>query len=480
MDTNNQDNNYETTTVTPIETNEVPVEQPIQQETQNTVVEQTVQEQPVEPVTPVTPEVNESVESAPVEQTPNAQPVQPVETQQVVQQPVQPVVQEQPIVQPQPTVPVATVQPKKSGAGIKIGIIAFLLLIIIGLFIAVLVIVLNGNKDLRNIKNPSRTIMIYLVGSDLEDKGMASVELRDLDYSKLSSDKVKVVLMIGGAKNWKTDYVSVDETSIYELKPEGVTKVKEITKSNMGGPETLSTFLNYTYENYKTDRYSLVFWDHGSGFLGGEFDVLFGGDNLDIRDYKEAFKNSPFNEKNKLETIYFSTCLNGTIEIMSTFADYADYMVASEESTMSVGTEGDIQFVHKISEKDDGYETSYKFLDTYKTKIEDYFGYRMSSLYNTYSIVDLQYTKELTNAINDFFASIDVQQNYNKIAKVRSGLYEYGYIEKYKASYEQQVDLYNLVNGLRDLNPDKADKVLDLINKSVKYNWATDDRSKGC
>ena len=31
MDTNNQDNNYETTTVTPVETNEVPVEQPIQQ-----------------------------------------------------------------------------------------------------------------------------------------------------------------------------------------------------------------------------------------------------------------------------------------------------------------------------------------------------------------------------------------------------------------------------------------------------------------
>ena len=469
MDTNNQDNNYETTTVTPVDTNEVPVEQPIQEETQNTVVEQPVQEQPVQPVAePVQPVVPQPVEPQPVQQ-----PVIP-------QQPVQPVVQEQPIVQPQPTVPVATVQPKKSGAGIKIGIIAFLLLIIIGLFIAVLVIVLNGNKDLRNIKNPSRTIMIYMVGSDLEDAGMASVELRDLDYSKLSSEKVNVVLMIGGAKKWRTDYVNVDETSIYELKPEGVTKVKEIKKSNMGGPETLSTFLNYTYENYKTDRYSLVFWDHGGGFLGGEVDVLFNNDNLDISEYKKAFKNSPFNEKNKLETIYFSTCLNGTIEIMSTFADYADYMVASEETTMSVPTEGDIQFVHKISEKDDGYETSYKFLDTYKTKMESYYGSKLhTKAYNTYSIVDLQYTKELTNAINDFFTSIDVSQNYNRIAKVRSSLYEYGYMEKYRTSEAQQVDLYNLVNGLRDLNPEKADKIIELVNKYVKYNWSTDDRSKG-
>lgn len=361
----------------------------------------------------------------------------------------------------------------KKRNGILIIILSSVIVILLAIFIF---IALSGNKT-----NLSRTIMIYMVGSDLESgNGLATVDLNEINYNLMDNQNINVLLVAGGTKKWQNDYIETNETSIYKLTPSGFSKIREQNLQNMGSSEVLSNFINYVYNNYKTDKYDLIFWNHGGAINGSEFDEI-SKDNLSLVEMKEALKNTPFNQNNKIETIMFRTCLNGTIEVADIFTDYSDYLVASEEVTNGYRLEGMLKFINTIKTSDTGYDVSKKFIDSYKNMMRNLnntlysLGVDETYIYSTYSIVDLSKIKKLENSINDFFSSIDLSKNYNEIGRVRSNLYQYASDEN---AYDM-VDLYNLVYELRNLNPSKADNVLKNIENTVLYNWATNSKSRG-
>lgn len=366
----------------------------------------------------------------------------------------------------------------KNALYIILAIVLVVVIVIEGVFIRSK---LQDKSKTDNFEPGSRTIMIYMVGSDLESgNGIASFDLSTIDYEETSAEDTQVVLIAGGSKRWNNDYINVDETSIYELKEDGFEKVKKQKVQNMGEPKVLSSFLNYVYENYKTDKYSLLFWNHGSAILGSEHDEL-ANDFLSLYELKKGFSNSPFNKNNKLEAIIFRTCLNGNLEIASTLDDYADYLVASEEITIGNTMDSPLEFINEIKQEDTTYDMALKFIDSYKGLIGNYknlyFAYTGSSpsLYSTYSIIDLNNVDSLIDSVNDFFEDVDVSKNYNNIARIRNNLYQYGDTEK---AYDM-VDLYNLVNSLKDYSSEKADNVLKNFEDTVLYNFATNDKSRG-
>lgn len=370
---------------------------------------------------------------------------------------------------------------------IKFLIYSFLIALIVVGFIILFIILFTGKSSNNNSKNLSRTFMIYMVGADLEsNSGMATVDLDAINYNLMDNKNVNVVLIAGGSKEWHNNYIDESETSIYELTANGFTKVKTQNIQNMGSPEVFSNFLNYVYNNYKTDKYNLILWNHGGALLGSEFDELSNNDFLSLDEMKKALKNSPFNSNNKIETVMFSTCLNGTIEVADVFSEYADYLVASEETTISTKVDGDFKFINQVKTSDNGYDVSYKFVQAYKDKIANYknvvslYG-QSTDLYSTYSIVDLSNVKELEKSVNDFFNDIKISNNYNSVSKVRSNLFQYAYTQsnqKEQAVFDT-VDLYNLIDNLKDLSPNKANNLIKVFNKTVLYNWATDSSSHG-
>ena len=357
---------------------------------------------------------------------------------------------------------------------ILIIILSSVIVVLLAIFIF---IALSGNSKL----NLSRTIMIYMVGSDLESgNGLATVDLNEINYNLMDNQNINVLLVAGGTKKWQNDYIETNETSIYKLTPSGFSKIREQNLQNMGSSEVLSNFINYVYNNYKTDKYDLIFWNHGGAINGSEFDEI-SKDNLSLVEMKEALKKTPFNQNNKIETIMFRTCLNGTIEVADIFTDYSDYLVASEEVTNGYRLEGMLKFINTIKTSDTGYDVSKKFIDSYKNMMRNLnntlysLGVDETYIYSTYSIVDLSKIKKLENSINEFFSSIDLSKNYNEIGRVRSNLYQYASDEN---AYDM-VDLYNLVYELKSLNPSKADNVLKNIENTVLYNWATNSKSRG-
>ena len=358
-------------------------------------------------------------------------------------------------------------------------IILYVLIGILFLLISLIVIFSVKKND-----SSTRTFMIYMVGSDLESKGsMGSYELDGIDPTMVDLKNINVVLIAGGASRWKNDYIDKNETSIYQLTNDGFIKVKSQAIKNMGQSSTLSDFINFTSKHYITDKYELLFWNHGGAIMGSEFDELNNNDNLSLEEISQALSDTSFNKKNKIDTILFSTCLNGTIENANVFKDYANYFVASEEVSMSVRNQSDFSFINDVTLKTKDVEIGRKFIDKYKEKmayLKDYYeiGNEEYEYYSTYSILNLNNLDNLNKAVDDFFGSVSVSKNYKEISNIRGNLYQYGYNMSGVSEYDT-VDLYNLISSLKHLSPKKAQKALSELENTILYNWATDPLSRG-
>lgn len=359
------------------------------------------------------------------------------------------------------------IPPKDNNKLYRIIILSMLCVITLLLAGVAIVICLDDKKI------ESRTIMVYMSGSNLEtDNGIATADLESIVPSSVDLNTTNVVVYTGGTQRWHNNYASSTENSILKLTSDGFVKVQSDAQVNMGDASTFQTFLNYAYQNYKADRYDLIIYDHGLGALGSIVDD-FKEDYLFLNEMKEALSNSPFNKDNKLETVLFRTCLNATSEVASVYKDYAKYMIASEEVTYGNPSSNVFSFINSVNITDNGDVYGTKFINGYKDYIQT-----LGTIDSTYSVIDLTKMDELESEVNDFFSSINLDNNYNEISKLRANLHQYALDSTNDGSYDT-VDLYSLVDGLKSLSPKKANKLLKTIKSTVKYNWTNNEFSNG-
>ena len=356
---------------------------------------------------------------------------------------------------------------KKQGfsKGQKITIIGLLSVIIV--FLVVLILMPSNPSNQKK-----RTIMMYIVGSDLEAKGkIVTGELNAFDANKINTEENNILLYTGGTEKWH-NFISNAENGIYLFDDTGFNKLQAQEKKNMGSPDTLSGFLNYAYENYPAQEYYLVIYDHGGALDGAVYDD-FSKDNLKLNELSTALKNSPFNSNNKLSAVMFRTCLNGTIEVANIFEPYANYLVASEEVSWGQNPYSVLSFVNNIKSSDNELEIGKKFVDEYNHQMKKID--KFNSVTHTYSVIDLSKIKEVNKYLNEYIKSIDLVNNYNDIVRVRAGLYQYG------NEYQEynMVDLYSFVEKTSIYAKNDSKKLLNAINDAVLYNYTNNSSSHG-
>ena len=134
-----------------------------------------------------------------------------------------------------------------------------------------------------------QTIMVYLVGSDLEsDYGNASLDLDEMETAGVDTAHNNILVYAGGASEWQDRGLSSDECTVLLLTDTGFVPVDTYPAENMGDPLTLSSFLNYGFDFFPADSYSLILWDHGGGpVLGYGVDENF-RDLLTLDELSEA------------------------------------------------------------------------------------------------------------------------------------------------------------------------------------------------
>ena len=198
------------------------------------------------------------------------------------------------------------------------------------------------------------TLMVYMCGTDLEGEGgAASGDIMEMAASKFKGEKLNVVILTGGTKQWKIKDIGRNTCNIYTL--EGETLVRQATfgRQLLSDPGTLATFVNYASTIYPSDKYALVFWNHGGGPVWGfAVDEMAKKEknSLFVPELNVALANSALAKK-KAEFIGFDACLMATVETAQQMQRYARYMVASEE--LEPGFGWDWRWLRTLSENTD-------------------------------------------------------------------------------------------------------------------------------
>ena len=387
---------------------------------------------PVTPVpiapSPTPPQQQQLKPVAPV-QPANEQPAQPAEPVQLAyDRPAQQPVIQQPAMQK----PVPQPPKKKRPTGLILGIAAAVvaLVIVIGIFSGtdssgnqggnigsnqggslnngiVTLPDLPDNTPPSGVAEKTKTVMIYIVGSDLESRyGSASVDILEMTESGVDTTRNNILIYTGGTKQWALSGIPVDKNCIYQLKNGEFELVKEYSPSNMGSSNTLSEFISFSLANYAADEYGLILWDHGGGpMLGYGWDEKH-NDMLELSELKNALASSGLGSNKKLEFLGFDACLMGSIEIGWIVKDYANYMIASQETEPGFGW--DYRFLKYLNNYDSGRDIGKVIVDTYFAAYEQIVAQQpQEEAELTLSCVDLTKIEKVESSLNNLFDKVD-------------------------------------------------------------------------
>ena len=345
----------------------------------------------------------------------------------------------------------------------------------VAITIAIIVFALGiGGKD--------RTIMVYMIGSDLESQtAAASLDITEMKSANFDPEHTKLLVYTGGTKKWALDEVSAEENAIFEVANGQITKVQTYKKTLMTNPDNLTNFIDFAYNNYPADSYSLILWDHGGGpiFGYGMDENSLSGASMKLSSLSEALaKTNMISSGKKFELIGFDACLMGSMEVAKVLSSYSNYMVASEE--VEPGDGWNYAFLDGLS-KDGPINTSedlgYSIVDHYISSYNNY-------LYDvdlSMSLVDLRKINSLIGSVDSLFSAVKdeiTNQTFSQYSRTMTREKVYGYTGRDSESYDL-VDLMDLCQSLKNTHSTEVDKIQKDFDSTVLYSRSNMDNTNG-
>ena len=306
------------------------------------------------------------------------------------------------------------------------------------------------------------TIMVYMCGTDLESRGgMASNDIAEMCAASLS-DKINILIYTGGCKGWKTPGISNDVNQIYKVSRGKLERiVADDGAKVMTDPSTLTAFIKYCSSNYPANRNDLIFWDHGGGSISGYgYDEKFAGKgSMSLSGINKALKDSGMT----FDFIGFDACLMATLETALMTSNYADYLIASEETEPGIGWYY-TDWLNSLSQN-----TSQDTLDTGKNIVDGFVNKcneKCAGQKTTLSVIDLaeisQTVPSKLSAFSNNTAELIKHDNYKQVSDARAGSREF--------AIKSKIDQIDLVNFANQIGTDEAKELSKALLSSVKYN----------
>ena len=306
------------------------------------------------------------------------------------------------------------------------------------------------------------TIMVYMCGTDLESKNkMATSDLMEMTKATIG-DNVNLLVYTGGCKRWQNNVVSSSVNQIYKVESGGLRcLVKDDGSAAMTKPATLTSFINYCTKNYPANRNVLIFWDHGGGSLSGYgYDEKYpASGSMSLRGINEALKGAG----TTFDFIGFDACLMATLETGLMLDNYADYLIASEETEPGVGWYY-TNWLTALSKN-----TSMPTIEIGRNIVDDFVAVcnqTCNGQKTTLSVVDLA---ELANTVPDKLSafaagtSAMLQGNqFQEVSDARSSTREF--------ATSSRIDQVDLVHLARNLGTDEGADLAKALLGAVKYN----------
>lgn len=181
------------------------------------------------------------------------------------------------------------------------------------------------------------TIMVYMVGSDLESNdGLATEDIKEM-CKGLKGSKVNLIIQTGGAKEWHYSGTTISSKKCqrFQATSKGLKLVDDsLGQQDMSNKNTLCNFIKYCKKNYAASRYGLILWNHGGGTIGGfGVDENYNGSSMSLIDYEAALDKAGVH----FDFVGFDACLMASIETALLTADHADYLICAEDLSSGIG-----------------------------------------------------------------------------------------------------------------------------------------------
>ncbi len=312
-------------------------------------------------------------------------------------------------------------------------------------------------------------VMIYMCGSTLESRsGYASKSIAEI-LGAVSGERDKIILQTGGSKYWHGYDISPNYSSRYSVS-DGQLVLEEYSDAvNMGSASSLSSFLSFGIQNYSAEQYSLIFYNHGGGSLGGVcFDEQFNSDALTLDEIDTALSGTVGSLGIKLRFVGFDACLMATLDTAVMLSNYSDYMIGSQEIEPSRGWDY-ATLIQSAITCDSDQEMVKNICDSYLEKYSDSSKYS----YVTLSAVDLSKIDAVKDEFNSVMTKLlDKLENGATVAyyTVRAGLNAeaFGGVSVIEGKSDL-VDFYNFSCNLSE-NFSEASTLCEKIDDAICYN----------
>ena len=186
------------------------------------------------------------------------------------------------------------------------------------------------------------TVMVYMSGdNNLEDYIVKDIEL---ELAALGSNaNVQVTALADRGPGYDKSRGDWQTTKLYHpvagTIADAAGAVADWGERNMGDPDTLADFVEWSKANYPADRYALYFWGHGWGWHPDwtmEDSSSGAGDGLDPDEVKSVFPRLGF-----IDVVGYDACNMAQIEIMSLWNGHATALSGSQEYVNMDGIEYD-------------------------------------------------------------------------------------------------------------------------------------------
>ncbi|MHB8129922.1 MAG: clostripain-related cysteine peptidase [Mobilitalea sp.] len=348
----------------------------------------------------------------------------------------------------------------------------------IGLVLAILILAgrVNALPAEAAAKVAPYTILVYMVGSDLEsNSGAATDDIIEM-AAVGSSKNVNVLIETGGAKQWYLPVISNKVNQRWLVEKDNLKLVNnKLGNRSMGKQSTLQDFLIWGVKNYPAEKFVVILWDHGAGAQGFGYDENNLGDpSLTLKEINGALKAAEATSKKKFEMVGFDACLMANIETATALQDYASYMVASEE--LEPGHGWDYTSALKALNKKPtatGAEFGKAIADGYKKQAVD----AGTDKQITLSVVNLAKVKAVNTALDKFIkkASNDIKdpERITSVSMARSKAEDYGDAGAHGGSTDM-ADIYDIANNLKSTYPTEASQLMKSIKACITYKITSD------
>ena len=320
-------------------------------------------------------------------------------------------------------------------------------------------------------------IYFYLVGSDLESGGdegddaggSATLDLQEIAES-MAGKNVRFLIQTGGAAKWQNDLVSSKNVQIFEVKDNDLELLKSWNNQSMGRADTLTRFLEFGEQRYNPQHRMIIFWNHGSGPVGGVgYDENFSDDFLKMTELEQAFKKVYGNTVKPFDIIGFDACLMGSLTSGYYMNQWGHMMIASEETEPSLGWFY-TPWLDKLEKnpKMTLRKLGQTIVDSYA---EDCHKYKQDSSI-TLSAVSLDNFPELMFSYNQLGAALvdkldESGRLFTSIGRAANKSESYGLHRK--GNYSDVIDLRQYADNLKGLAPKEVSDLNQALSKYVIY-----------